>query len=99
VTAVELCAFIGDEVTAAGFRLAGARVHLVPPEDAAALLREPGCALLVVTAEVAAGIPEALLEQATARPWPLLLVVPDAAGRHSPPDLAVALRRQLGMGS
>ena len=95
---MDLCAFIGDEVTAAGFRLAGARVHLVPPEDAVALLREPACALLVITAEVAARIPQPLLEQAAVRPWPLLLVVPDAAGRRSPPNLTVALRRQLGMG-
>jgi vacuolar-type H+-ATPase subunit F/Vma7 len=98
---VAACGFIGDEVTAAGFRLAGARVYPCPPGDAAALFRQLASRhpLLVLTAEAAARVPEELLQQAAARGRPLLLVVADAAGREAPPDPARALRRQLGMGA
>ena len=56
------------------------------------------CELLILTAEAAAAIPEALMRQTTAAGRPLLLVVPDARERHRPEDLAAMLRGKLGMG-
>jgi vacuolar-type H+-ATPase subunit F/Vma7 len=93
------CAFLGDEVSAAGFRLAGAEVHTPGNGEAVELFRRLGDAheLVILTAEVAAGLPEELLEQAAQRNRPLVLVIPDAAGRTQPPDLAARMREQLGL--
>jgi vacuolar-type H+-ATPase subunit F/Vma7 len=95
-----LCAFIGDELTGAGFRLAGARVHSPPAAEIPQLFRRlcQECRLLILTAEAAAGVPEELLRQTTAAGSPLLLVVPDARERRRPVDLAAMVRGTLGMG-
>ena len=87
------------EVTAAGFRLAGVEAHVAFPREAGALFRRlrDEAELLIVTAEVAAAVPAELLQQTADRGRPLLLVVPDAAGRRQPEDLASKLRQQLGM--
>ncbi len=92
-------AFIGDEVTAAGFRLAGAQVHSPPVQEIPTLFRSlrEHSELLILTAEAAANVPEALMQQTTAAGKPLLLVLPDARYRSRPVDLAALLRTQLGM--
>jgi vacuolar-type H+-ATPase subunit F/Vma7 len=94
-----LCAFIGDEVSAAGFRLAGVAVHVpAPPETAAVfrrLVRE--FQLVLLTVEAAERLPAQELQRALAAERPLVLVIPDVQGRSQPPDLGVLLRRQLGM--
>ncbi len=92
-------AFIGDPLSAAGFRLAGARVHSPGEQTATALFRalRDQCRVLLLTAESAAQIPPELLAQTVEQGRPLLLVVPDAAGRAAPTDLEQELRRQLGM--
>ena len=94
-----ICTFIGDELTAAGFRLAGAEVHSPPAPEIPALFRRlrERCELLILTAEAATGVPEALMQQTTAAGRPLLLVVPDARGGRRPEDLAALLRDKLGM--
>ncbi len=91
--------FIGDEVTATGFRLAGARVTVAEPGRETRLLQEAREAadLVLVTAEVARTIPERVLRDAFKSEKPLVLVVPDARWRVEPPDLAAGLRRQLGL--
>jgi len=91
--------YIGDEVSAAGFRLAGARVA-VPDEgaEAAALADARAAApLVLVCAAVAARIPESAMAQALAALAPLTLIVPDLRGEVPVPDVAAMLRRQLGM--
>lgn len=94
-----ICAFIGDELTAAGFRLGGAEVHTPAAGQLPALFRRlrERTELLILTAEAAAGVPQALMRQTTAAGRPLLLVLPDARGRSRPEDLAALLRHQLGM--
>ena len=90
---------IGDEVTAAGFRLAGARV-LVPAagqETQAFQQAREDSDLVLVTAELARRMPDRLLREAYQSGQPLLLVVPDARGHVSPTDLTTGLRRQLGL--
>jgi len=93
------CAFIGDEVSAAGFRLAGVDVHVPAAEGAEALFRRlmGEAQLVLITAEAAARLPVDLLTRALRAPRPLVLVIPDLRGRAQPPDLASLLRRQLGM--
>ena len=94
-----VCAFMGDQVSAAGFRLAGVDVHVVADVQAADLLRRlmSESQLILITAEVAGWLPEDLLRSALTAERPLTLIVPDARGRVRPPDLSSILRRQLGM--
>lgn len=94
-------AFIGDEVTASGFRLAGARVHVPGPSpDAVRAAFEAARAeasVVLVTAALAPLLPPALLEEALAATAPLTLVVDDLLGEAAPPDLESAMRRALGV--
>lgn len=92
-------AFIGDEVTAAGFRLGGAEVHIPAFDQVPALFRQlrDKADLLIFTAETVAQVPEELIRQSLHQGHPLLLVIPDATGRRQPEDLVARLRHQLGM--
>ncbi len=94
-----LCALIGDELTGLGFRLAGADCYSPAPEDVPALLQRLAgeAALILIAAELAAALPPDLLRQARLAQRPLVLIIPDVQGRVRPPDLAAAIRRQLGM--
>lgn len=91
--------FIGDELSAAGFRLAGAIARTPPPGEEMSFLeaarRESG--LVLITAEVAARIAPSIMSRALAAPMPLVIVVPDVRNRRPPPDLGRAVRAQLGM--
>ena len=91
--------FIGDEVTAQGFRLAGAGIR-VPDKDAVATsfldaLRKAD--LVLITADAAGKIDADTLERAVRAASPLVLVIPDAAFRVMPPDPADAVERVLGI--
>ena len=91
--------FIGDEVTGAGFRLAGVR-GAVPEHGRETRLFQQAredADLVLVTAEVAERIAGQVLRDAFKSVMPLVLVVADASGRVVPPDLAAGLRRQLGL--
>lgn len=91
--------YIGDEIGAAGWRLAGARVAVPQPGgEAAALARGRAEApLVLVSAAVAARIDAAVLAAAGSALAPLVLVVPDPQGEVALPDLAGRLRKQLGL--
>jgi len=92
-------AYIGDELSAAGYRLAGAQVIMPAEGEATAALDEArACApLVLVSAAVAARIDAAQLRAAMMALQPLVLIVPDAQGEVTLPDLAARLRGQLGM--
>src|SRR5512140_2372177 len=91
--------YIGDEVSAAGYRLAGARVTVPEPgaEAAALATARTDAPLVLVSAAVAARIPERDLRAAMATLTPLTLIVPDLAGEVPVPDIAARLRRELGL--
>jgi vacuolar-type H+-ATPase subunit F/Vma7 len=92
--------FIGDETTAAGYRLAGFDVRVATPESApAAWARALGQSppLLLITAECAAALPVEALDAALARLEPPVAIVPDAAGRVPLPDLLPRVRASLGI--
>lgn len=91
--------YIGDEISAAGWRLTGARVALPGPgEETAALLSACAAApLVLVSAAVAARMDGAALATAASALAPLVLVVPDPQGEVRLPDLGAKLRRQLGL--
>jgi vacuolar-type H+-ATPase subunit F/Vma7 len=91
--------FIGDEVTAAGFRLTGIET-LVPQADAAGeVLREARkiAGLVIMTADLARHVPADELDAALIAETPPLAIIPDARFRAHMPDLASRLMRVLGI--
>ena len=90
---------LADELTALGWRLAGARVALATAENAASCLKEAlGSAdIVVVTAQLASAIPAAQLEAALLAFPPLTLVIADLRREQEPPDLEAHARRALGV--
>jgi hypothetical protein len=91
--------YIGDEISAAGWRLAGARVAMPGPGEETAALNAAcaGAPLVLVSAAVAARMDAAALAAAGSALAPLVLVVPDPQGEVALPDLAARLRSQLGL--
>jgi vacuolar-type H+-ATPase subunit F/Vma7 len=90
-----------DELTASGYRLAGART-VVPTEgtlEAEFDAAWQDCELLLVTATLAAGLTPAKLQWALTAAKPLVLIIPDALRRCDPPDLTRELERTLGVGA
>lgn len=94
-----LCAFLGDELSVLGFRLAGVECHQPAPEETLGLFRSlrERVQLILMTAEVADRLPAELLRRAQREEHPLVLVIPDVRRRTLPPDRVAAIRRQLGM--
>ena len=91
--------YLGDEVSAAGYRLAGALVRTPGAGEGAAALQW-ACSqapLVLVSAAVAAGIDDAVMHERLSALAPLVLIVPDAQGVVPLPDLAARLRGQLGL--
>lgn len=91
--------FIGDELTAAGFRLTGIESIVASPEHAGTVLADARtrAALVIMTAELAHHVPQAALESALLAETPTLALVPDVLFRREPPDLSRRLRRVLGI--
>jgi vacuolar-type H+-ATPase subunit F/Vma7 len=94
--------YIGDETTAAGFRLAGVQAWVPDPADALTTLRRAtteGAELILLSAPFAALLPVEELEAALLREAPLVAIAPDVFGRGTPPDLAHEVRGALGIES
>ena len=91
--------YLGDEPTAAGFRLAGLVVRTPAPGVEATVLAEAmaGAPVVLVSASVAARIPGATLRAAVRAPSPVVVVVPDLREGTQYEDLAGELRLQLGL--
>ena len=91
--------YLGDEISAAGWRLTGVPV-VVPPaggETAALAQARDEAALVLVSAAVAVHVDAAALAAAAGALSPLLLVLPDPQGAAALPELAARLRTQLGL--
>ena len=91
--------FIGDEVSAAGYRLAGLRVRVASADSLVDELHTccEQAPLVLISSELAATLPEAQRDRLLARLSPPVLVVPDVRGRDTGLDLSTRLRRQLGV--
>lgn len=94
-----LCAFVGDELSALGFRLGGVECHSPTPAETPALFRTllGRVQLILLTGEAAQALPPDLLRRTQAAERPLVLVIPDVRRRLLPPDRVDLIRRQLGM--
>jgi vacuolar-type H+-ATPase subunit F/Vma7 len=91
--------YIGDEVSAMGFRLAGYRVRVT---DTARALQdlEWAChesSLVMISASTARELPAPELDQYLSKLTPSVVVVPDVHGMTPIPDLASRLRSLLGV--
>lgn len=91
--------FIGDELSATGFRLTGIDVVTPAPAETAEALEQARqrAALVLITAECASLVPQPVLEQAMMAGDAVVTIVPDIRGRVQPPDLARRLRSTLGI--
>jgi hypothetical protein len=91
--------YLGDDVSAAGWRLAGARVRTPAAGGARGALAQARAEapLVLISATLAAAIDDAALLPALAAVAPLVLVVADANGGAQPPDVATRMRAQLGL--
>ena len=93
------CALLADEVTAAGFRLAGVDVHLPDERDLPRRLEQvcEGTPLVLITAALAERLPAGWLQRLERSSRTLVLVIADARGQREPEELGARLRKQLGM--
>ncbi len=91
--------FIGDEVTAAGFRLAGVACHSPEREDLPALLTEvrDDCELMMITAQYAAWLGADTVRAMALWTRPLVAILPDIRNLQAPPNLESTVRRVLGI--
>jgi vacuolar-type H+-ATPase subunit F/Vma7 len=92
--------FVGDEWTAAGFRLAGAEVHVPGDDDPERLFERvlaSETALVLLGAEFAGRIPPEQLEQARRNARPPVLVVGDPAGREPLEPVTRRVRHRMGV--
>jgi vacuolar-type H+-ATPase subunit F/Vma7 len=92
-------AFVGDALSAAGFRLAGVRTFAPQAgEERAMFARARAAASVVfVTPEVAAQLSPAELDHALAAGAPLVAIVPALDAPPPAFDPADRVRRQLGL--
>jgi vacuolar-type H+-ATPase subunit F/Vma7 len=91
--------FIGDEVTAAGFRLAGLRVRSPKEGDLQAVLEwaNRSTSLIYITAEYAAALEDEQQHRLLAQLYPPVVVIQDIRSNTPVQDLAKQLRVQLGV--
>jgi vacuolar-type H+-ATPase subunit F/Vma7 len=91
--------YIGDEVEAAGYRLAGLEVR-VPGRDDLLPQIHSACEqapLVLIGSATARDIPPPELDRLLAQVTPPVVIVPDVRHRAGLPDLATRLRAQLGV--
>ena len=97
---MDTAVFMGSELYAAGFRLAGAEAH-APDHAAAAALFESLLAqhppLLLLGESCVAAIGASRVYAAVSRADPPVAVVPDRPGQSFPEDLAAEVRSELGI--
>jgi vacuolar-type H+-ATPase subunit F/Vma7 len=91
--------YIGDEVSSAGFRLAGLRVRVAAKGEWKKELEwsMEQTQLVLISSAVASEIPMQELDHYLSRLSPAIVVVPDVHGAMPMMDLSTRLRKQLGM--
>lgn len=91
--------FIGDEVSAAGFRLCGIDVHITDGSDVIALIDKARerASLVLVSSSAVQDLNAAELDALLAGIEPVVVVVPDVRGLHEIPDIVPRIHQQLGM--
>lgn len=90
---------ISDRLTAAGFRLAGLETLVTEPANSLPRFRQAleQARPVFITADLAALIPAPELARAISRARPVVAVIPDISGHGTAPDMAIKVRRALGV--
>jgi vacuolar-type H+-ATPase subunit F/Vma7 len=92
--------YVGDEVTAAGYRLAGAETLVPAPAEAGdtlGRLLDGDAELVLVSAELLPALSASQVAQLQRSAQPLVSVVTDVFGRHRPAPLVPEVRSALGI--
>ncbi|MEJ2059001.1 MAG: V-type ATP synthase subunit F [Gammaproteobacteria bacterium] len=91
--------FLGDELSAAAFRMAGCQSLAVGPEEALLALEAhlPHVDMLIMTVDIARGLPADVMRDLRQRTMPLVLEVPDVRRLSEPGDFTSAIRSHLGL--
>lgn len=91
--------YIGDEISAAGYRLCGVDVRIADRHNALSLIHQAckSASLVLVGSSTAQILPATELELLMSNITPPVLVVPDIAGTQTVPDITTLIRKQLGM--
>ena len=91
--------FIGDAVSAAGYRLCGVQTYVAQRENALALIEESRerAALVLIGSSIVPWIHSRELDELLANIQPPVLVVPDVRGLEAVPDIESLINRQLGL--
>jgi len=91
---------VADELTAVGWRLAGARVLIPEPRSSIEFCFQTALRdahVVLITAELASLIPAAQLQEALLAQPPLVLVIADLRESREPADMEDETRRALGV--
>lgn len=93
--------FIGDELTGAGFRLAGLKVFEADAARLEADFRQAlnEAPLVIVTTRVVESLPKSLVRSAVRRARPPVAIIPEAVGGPPMPDVEREVRAALGVES
>ena len=91
--------FIGDEVSAAGYRLCGVNSHVANGNNVVDLVKQAceRASLVLVGSNVVEGLNKQELDELLANTEPPVLVVPDVRGLTEVPDITARIHKQLGM--
>ncbi len=96
---VHVIEYIGDEVTAAGYRLCGVNVQIADRRNVFSLVQQAceHASLVLLGSGAAQYLHSTELDTLMANTSPPVLVVPDVCGKQSVPDIATRIHKQLGM--
>ena len=91
--------FIGDELSAAAYRLCGIDVHVASSSNALSLIRASceRASLVLVGSSVSQYLHSTELDQLLASIRPPVIIVPDVRGLHEVPDITSRINKQLGL--
>ena len=91
--------FVGDEISAAGYRLCGIDVHIADRFNALSLIKQAceSAPLVLISNSTAGYLQAAELKTLMASIRPAVLVGPDVADRQTVPDITTLIHKQLGM--
>jgi vacuolar-type H+-ATPase subunit F/Vma7 len=91
--------FIGDAVSAAGYRLCGVETQVADAGNALTLINHAceRAELVLISSSMLPFLRAAELDQLLAKTQPPVLIVPDVRGLHDVPDIASRINRQLGL--
>jgi vacuolar-type H+-ATPase subunit F/Vma7 len=93
------CIILSDELSALGWRLAGAQPLIADEHSVQERLAEArrGADLVLITADLAKRLPDSVLSAALLAEKPLMAVIGGLASGSEPPDLEQAVRHVLGI--